>query len=404
MNYRDALAWLYGSQTFGIKLGLDNTRSLLAAAGNPHKKLHFLHVAGTNGKGSTCAMLDAMMRADGLRVGLYTSPHLVDFRERIQLNGQMISESTVADGVTLLREASEGWDHAPTFFELATVLAAWWFDREGADYVVWETGMGGRLDATNAVTPIVSVITPVGMDHQQWLGSTLAEIAAEKAGIIKPGVPVVSSVQAAAASDVLAARANEAGVPIRFVEHPWNDGPVALPGEHQRWNAALAWAALDAANLVRNLDARRKGLSSVQWEGRFQRLANDIVLDGAHNPEAADVLVRTWREVFGSTKARLVFSAMRDKDTQMLLQILRNIADEILLVPVSGNPRTCSPEELRSMAEVAGFPQIHASSLEDALACVTAESCPVLVTGSLFLVGEALAQLRGQSRPPASAQ
>ena len=400
MNYRDALAWLYGSQTFGIKLGLDNTRNLLAAADDPHRRLRFLHVAGTNGKGSTCAMLDSMLRADGLRAGLYTSPHLVDFRERIRLDGQMIPEDAVAEGLTLLRAASAGWDHAPTFFELSTVLAAWWFAREAADYVVWETGMGGRLDATNAVTPLVSVITPIGLDHRQWLGDTLAEIAAEKAGIIKPGVPVVSAPQAADASEVLAARANGAGGPMYFVKEPWNGGPVALLGDYQRWNAALACAALDAAQLVCDEDARRRGLAAVQWDGRFQRLGDDIVLDGAHNPEAADVLVRTWREVFGTNRARLVFGAMKDKDVPALLRILRGIADEIWLVPIANNSRSCQPEELQEMAKAAGFSKIRATTLDDALA----QSGSMLVTGSLFLVGEALALLRGEKAPLVSSQ
>ena len=400
MNYRDALAWLYGSQTFGIKLGLDNTRNLLAAADDPHRRLRFLHVAGTNGKGSTCAMLDSMLRADGLRAGLYTSPHLVDFRERIRLDGQMIPEDAVAEGLTLLRAASAGWDHAPTFFELSTVLAAWWFAREAVDYVVWETGMGGRLDATNAVTPLVSVITPIGLDHRQWLGDTLAEIAAEKAGIIKPGVPVVSAPQAADASEVLAARANEAGAPMCFVKEPWNDGPVALLGDYQRWNAALACAALDATQLVCDEDARRRGLAAVQWDGRFQRLGDDIVLDGAHNPEAADVLVRTWREVFGTNRARLVFGAMKDKDVPALLRILRGIADEIWLVPIANNSRSCQPEELQEMAKAAGFSKIRATTLDDALA----QSGSMLVTGSLFLVGEALALLRGEKAPLVSSQ
>ncbi|MGA1130574.1 MAG: bifunctional folylpolyglutamate synthase/dihydrofolate synthase, partial [Chthoniobacterales bacterium] len=195
MNFREALAWLYAAQTFGIKLGLENTRRLLSAIGDPQDRMSFIHVAGTNGKGSVCAMLDAVLREGGMRPGLYTSPHLVDFSERIRVGGAPIPDEAVAEGLSLLRASSADWDHQPTFFELATVLAAWWFDRSGVGVAIWETGMGGRLDATNVVTPLVSVIAPVGMDHQQWLGSTPAAIAAEKAGIIKPGIPVVSSPQ-----------------------------------------------------------------------------------------------------------------------------------------------------------------------------------------------------------------
>ncbi|MEI7866142.1 MAG: hypothetical protein WCI38_12305, partial [Chthoniobacterales bacterium] len=166
MSYRESLAWLYGTQTFGFKLGLENARRLMAAAGDPQERLKFLHVAGTNGKGSTCAMLDAVLRETGARVALYTSPHLVDFRERIRIDGQMIPADAAAEGLSLIRAAAEGWEHQPTFFEIATVLAAWWFDRAGADLVVWETGLGGRLDATNIVTPLVSVIAPIGRDHE----------------------------------------------------------------------------------------------------------------------------------------------------------------------------------------------------------------------------------------------
>jgi len=403
VNYRDALAWLYGTQNFGIKLGLDNTRLLLAVAGDPHERLKFLHIAGTNGKGSTCAMMDSILRAAGYRTGLYTSPHLVDFRERIRLDGAMIPEDAVAEGLTLLREAAESWDHAPTFFELATVLAAWWFAREGADYVVWETGMGGRLDATNAVTPLVSVITPIGMDHQNWLGDTLAQIAGEKAGIVKVGVPVVLAPQTEEARAVLAAKAEEVGAPVTFVGEPWSGEAPALAGLHQRWNAAVACAALRAAGTGADAAAVSRGLRTVVWPGRFQRVAEDLVIDGAHNPEAIETLVATWREVFGEVKASLVFAALRDKDAAHLLRGLRSIADEVWLVPVN-NVRGVAPEELRPLAESAGFASIHEGEIAPSLAAARASARPVLVTGSLFLAGELLAHLQGSPKPAASAQ
>ena len=403
MNYRDTLAWLFGTQTFGIKLGLENTQRLLAACGQPQEKLRFLHVAGTNGKGSTCAMVDSILRAAGHRTALYTSPHLVDFRERIRVDGQMIPESSVAEGLTLLRDASEGWEQAPTFFELATVLAAWWFAREEAEFVVWETGMGGRLDATNAVTPLVSVIMPVGLDHQAWLGETIALIAAEKAGIIKPGVPVVSAPQAGEVRAVLEAKAGEVGVQVGFVSAPWEAGPVGLAGAHQRWNAAVALAALRAAGVEVGEEAARSGLARVKWPGRFQRAGAALVVDGAHNPSATVVLVATWREVFGNLKARLVFGVLSDKDASALLHVLRAIADEVWLVPVAG-ARGASVDELRPTAEAAGFTAVHTSTIEEVLAEERTESDPVLVTGSLFLAGEVLALLEGAARPVASSQ
>lgn len=389
MNFRDALAWLYGAQTFGIKLGLDNTRRLLAAAGNPHGGLKFLHVAGTNGKGSTCAMLDAMCREAGMKSGLYTSPHLVDFRERIRVCGEMIPAEAVAEGLGILRDACTGWDHQPTFFEIATVLAAWWFARAGAEVVIWETGLGGRLDATNAVTPLVSVITPIAYDHQQWLGDSLADIAREKAGIIKPGVPVVSAPQADEAREVIRAAAEEAGSPLVFAEEPC-EGVVNLAGAHQRWNASTALSALDAADLVASAGARARGLASVQWPARFQRIGRNIVLDGAHNVSAAEALVRAWRETFGKTKAHLVFGALRDKHPGEVLRVLRGIADEAVLVPIS-NDRAAPVTELRAVAESCGFPAIREGRLGEILA--DAPSRPTLITGSLFLAGEALAIL-----------
>ena len=403
MNYRDTLAWLFGTQTFGIKLGLENTRRLLAACGQPQEKLRFLHVAGTNGKGSTCAMMDSILRAAGYRTALYTSPHLVDFRERLRVDGQMIPESSVAEGLTLLRDASEGWEQAPTFFELATVLAAWWFAREEAEFVVWETGMGGRLDATNAVTPLVSVIMPVGLDHQAWLGETIALIAAEKAGIIKPGVPVVSAPQAGEVRAVLEAKAVEVGAQVGFVSAPWEAGPVALAGAHQRWNAAVAIAALRAAGVEVGEEAVRSGLATVKWPGRFQRAGAALVVDGAHNPSATAVLVATWREIFGNVKARLVFGVLSDKDASALLHVLRAIADEVWLVPVAG-ARGASVDELRPAAEAAGFTAVHTSTIEEVLAGDRTDRAPVLVTGSLFLAGEVLALLEGVARPGASSQ
>jgi len=395
VNYREALAWLYGTQTFGIKLGLENTRRLMAAAGNPQERLKFIHVAGTNGKGSVCAMLDAVLRENGLRAGLFTSPHLVEFRERIQVAGVEIPAEAAGEGLSLLRAAAAGWDHQPTFFETTAALAAWWFDRERAEIVVWETGMGGRLDATNVVKPLVSVITPIGLDHQRWLGDSLSEIAAEKAGIIKSRVPVVCAPQKQEALSVIKAKAAEQGSAFLEVTAPYA-GLVGLLGIHQKWNAATALAALDGAGLVPDNSGRARGLASVRWPARFQRIGENLVVDGAHNATATEALVATWREIFGERKARLVFGAMRDKNPAELLSILRAIADEIVVASVNSD-RAASVQELRAVAEGCGFSEIHEGSLAKVLRPDAAE--PTLVTGSLFLAGEALALL-GDLPPP----
>ncbi len=316
-NYKEALAWLYSLQRFGIKLGLENTRRLLdefcsgvcvkrpalAAASASTSKV--IHVAGTNGKGSVCAMIDSICRAQGCRTGLFTSPHLVTFRERIRVNGEMISEGAVADGVTAIRDLVSGWDPHPTFFEVITALALKHFCDAKVDVIVLETGLGGRLDATNAIQSDVSVITPVDLDHEKWLGNTLAEIAGEKAGIIKPGVPVVSAPQRTEAEEVIRARAAECGAPLQFVTETYQRSPVALRGEYQKQNAAVAIAAIEAANIHVDEKAIVRGLATIEWPARFQKWDERTIIDGAHNPGAARVLAQTWREVFGDQKATL---------------------------------------------------------------------------------------------------
>jgi dihydrofolate synthase/folylpolyglutamate synthase len=266
--------------------------------------------------------------------------------------------------------------------------------------VVWETGMGGRLDATNVVTPLVSVIAPIGMDHQQWLGPTLRAIAGEKAGIIKPGVPVVSAAQDEEARNVLCRKAAEQDASLLFVENPY-EGFVGLIGPHQKWNAAVALAALDAAGLVSDPAVRTRVLAAVQWPGRFQRVHDRLVIDGAHNVAAAEVLVAAWRETFGPVKARLIFGTLRDKNPAEILQVLCPIADEVVLVPVN-SARSASPEELRNAAENSGFSAVRLGQLSAALE--ETSSTPTLVAGSLFLAGEALALLGGTAPPPSSNQ
>lgn len=390
MDYSESLAWLYSAQQFGIKLGLENTMRLLEALDHPERKCRFLHVAGTNGKGSTCAMMDAILRSAGYRSGLYTSPHLVDFRERIRVGGECIPEAAVAKLLGRMRDATSGWDHAPTYFELATALAIRHFADVGTDYVVLETGMGGRLDSTNVVTPMVSVITPIAMDHSQWLGDTIAQIAAEKAGILKAGVPAVSADQVPEAREVIASRANEVGAPLEFVGEPMNV-PVGLSGRYQKYNAALAVAALRVAKIPVSEDAITHGLACVQWPGRFQKLGR-FILDGGHNPHAAVRLVETWKEEFGSEKALVIFGALADKDYSAMLETLGNIAGELWIVPVR-SARAADPSALAAASPV---PVRVFESLSSALAESALQPRRGLITGSLFLVGEALEILQAE--------
>lgn len=407
MNFPDALAWLYSVQQFGIKPGLDNTRRLLRAIQVPGSGQKFLHVAGTNGKGSTCAFIESVLRAGGERTALFTSPHLIRFSERIQAGGKTIPEDEIAQGITCLRDVVSGWDPHPTFFELTLALALDWFDRCGAETVVLETGMGGRLDATNAIKPVVSVITPIAMDHQQWLGNTLTAIAGEKAGIIKPGVPAVSAPQAPEAEAVLREAADKAGTSLTFVTEPFTDFPLPLPGGHQQWNAALALAALKAAGLLPKPDAVRAGLAATTWPGRFQMLAGGrVILDGGHNPHGIAELVRTWQGRFGGRKARLVFGAVAEKDSRESLRLLREISGDATFLTVNSPRAVPAPELAAAWAECAPDIPCRLGTLAEVLDNLPPDAGDerLLICGSLYLCGETLAYFEGRGGFESSAQ
>jgi dihydrofolate synthase/folylpolyglutamate synthase len=410
LNYKQALGWIYGLQRFGIKLGLENIRRLLdecssgirrserpAFGGATTFAFKVIHVAGTNGKGSVCAMIDSICRAQGYRTGLFISPHLVTFRERIHVNGEMIPEDAVADGLTILRDLIADWDPHPTFFEVITALALKHFGDAKVDIAILETGLGGRLDATNAVQSNVSVITPIGLDHEKWLGHTLAEIAGEKGGIIKPGVPVVSAPQQPEAKEAIRARAAECGSPVQFVNESYTTSPVALRGEHQRQNAAVAIAAIHAANIHLDEKAIVHGLAAVEWPARFQKWDERTIVDGAHNPGAARILAQTWREVFGDQKATLVLAVLSDKDLRGICEVLAPIAASVIL-PKIRSERAAQPGELAEIFSVItpSLPCFIASTIGDALILARAKPNPILITGSMHFAGEILAYLRGQ--------
>jgi len=409
LNYKQALAWLYGLQRFGIKLGLENIRRLLdeccsgvyvkrptvaPASAFPFK---VIHVAGTNGKGSVCAMIDSICRVQGFRTGLFISPHLVTFRERIRVNGEMISEDAVADGLTMKRDLIADWDPHPTFFEVTTALAIKHFNDVKIDIAILETGLGGRLDATNAIQSNVSVITPIGLDHERWLGNTLAEIAREKAGIIKPDIPVVSAPQQPEAEEVIRGRAAECNSPVQFVSEAYQSSLVALRGVYQRRNAALAIAAIRATKIEPSEKAIVRGLAAIEWPARFQKWDERTIIDGAHNPGAAGILVQTWREVFGDHKATLVLAILADKDLRGICETLAPIADSVLL-PKIRSERAALPAELAKIFSVItpSLPCSIASKIGDALILALAKPNPILFTGSLHFAGEVLAHLRGQ--------
>ncbi|MGO8675340.1 MAG: bifunctional folylpolyglutamate synthase/dihydrofolate synthase [Limisphaerales bacterium] len=395
---------MYHLRWFGAKFGLANTFKLAELAGNPQRKLRFVHVAGTNGKGSTCAMLESVYRAAGLRVGLFTSPHLVAFGERIQVNRHPIGEAEVARLAAELRLWVEQFPQAdhPTFFEVVTIMALRHFAAQQCDVVVWETGLGGRLDATNIVTPLASVITNIQFDHQQWLGETLADIASEKAGIIKPGVPVITGTEAPEALDVIAAKAREQNAPLTIItpadaqRPPLDSVNLPLLGRHQRANAAVAVAVVRA--LARHLPVSESklsaGLSRVRWAGRLQLATlpsgQKLLLDGAHNVGGAEMLASALEEYFPSAKPALVLGILRDKDWAAMCRILAPLAGRILLCPVHSE-RTAEPRVLAEACRRAN-PQVAVSEFPSLAAALadTAREGFVTVAGSLYLIGEAM--------------
>jgi dihydrofolate synthase/folylpolyglutamate synthase len=388
-TYRNALEWLFSTQNRGVKLGLENVRRLLARFNDPQQHLRCAHVTGTNGKGSVCAMMASICREEGLRVGLFTSPHLVRFNERICINREPISDEAMVAGLNAIRSRIEPEYH-PTFFEITTVLAFNYFWQQQCDFVVLEAGLGGRLDATNVILPVVATLTAIDLDHQKFLGQTKAEIAREKAGIIKPHTPVVSAPQAPEVEDVIREAAEMRSAPLLFVDRPWQDSPVGLTGSHQRLNAALAVSSLQAGELEISPPAVVRGLAEVRWLGRFQKIGSNLVLDGAHNPAAIKRLVQTWQEQFGSAKAGVVFAALRDKAIAEMLQTLEPIAAELALAPIS-SLRSASPAEIAALLPAGLTHQSYPSPMS-AVRTLQLRHSLVLATGSLFLIGELLAE------------
>jgi dihydrofolate synthase/folylpolyglutamate synthase len=410
VKYSEAIQFLYSLQMFGANFGLENTRKLAALAGNPQEKLRFIHVAGTNGKGSTCAMLESIYRAAGLRVGLFTSPHLVSFRERIQVNRQLIPESELIRLVEEIQPLLKQFpaDNHLTLFEVVTVMALKFFAEQKCDLVIWETGLGGRLDATNIVTPLASVITNIAFDHQQWLGDTLEKIAFEKAGIIKNGIPVATATDEPTALAVIKKIAQEKNAPLILVGQAsslsWAGKMPAplLPGEHQKLNAALALATVEVLQKQIPVPEEkiREGLQNVNWPGRLQLIEKadrqKILLDGAHNVASAKVLREALEKIFPAKERTLLLGVLQDKDWRKICEILSPLAAEIFLVPVASE-RSANPKELAEICRTTNPAAeiLVCGSLKEALEkSGSRRRSPhqdfIVVTGSLYLVGEAL--------------
>lgn len=427
-SYETSLSYLYGLQKHGIKLGLESIQALLAQFNHPERQFPALHIGGTNGKGSTAAITASILRAANIRVGLYTSPHLIDFRERIQVQGKQIPESRVVDLVEQFKVVT-GLAHTPTFFEIATAMAFQYFAEEQVDIAVLEVGMGGRFDATNVCHPSGVLVTNVSFDHEAYLGDTLGSIAFEKSGIIKPGVPVVTGPLAEEANTVIRQCATDCGAPLRqyggdFTIDIHEDGvfdyrgcsrnfsglTCSLKGAHQRVNVACALALLESSVMIDHVISDKavvEGLTAVSWDGRLETLMTKplMVCDGAHNPAAAMDLSRELRELINSVPNRkliLIVALMRDKNIEAFLAQLLPLAGAVILTQIN-HSRSATVQELEAKLPITG-PTVHGEPMPSealALANQLANSHDLIcVTGSLFLVGAVKSVLVGSTYAP----
>jgi len=424
MSYEQAVEYLYSLQKYGIKFGLSKTSNLLKAFGNPHRGQRYVHIAGTNGKGSVAAMVESILRTSGLKVGLYSSPHLVRFTERFRINGKEIPSETAASLVGELRAVINP-AHPPTFFEVTTAMGLIYFAREEVDLAVIEVGMGGRLDATNVIRPDVSVITNISLDHQVFLGRTLKEIAREKAGIVKRGISLITAATQPPVLEVFRKTCEDKGAPfwrvgqdIRYratgdkinyygFKRKLKDLELGLAGSYQHRNAALALGVmelLERRGVHVSKDHIREGLKSAYWPGRLQVVSRDplLILDGAHNPGAIRYLSEAIRGGFRYKRLILVLGIMADKDVATILRGIVPMANHVVFTRPEYY-RAAAPETLMQQALPLGKPgEIQptlAKAIEKAKRMADRKDL-ILVTGSLFTVGEAMAILDPEKYKP----
>ena len=390
LSYSSALDWLYSTQMFGIKLGLEGITRLLQACGVLYPRARVIHVAGTNGKGSTCAFAESVARAAGYSTGLFTSPHLVRFNERIRVNGEQIPDADAARLICKVKDTVAAWVTPPTFFELVLAIAMLYFAERGVDIIILETGMGGRLDATNAVPKDVAVLTPIGLDHTQYLGETLYDIAAEKAAIFAWHRPALSAPQQPEAVRAMHEAALRMDTDYRIITEEC-ELPLGLHGAFQRRNAALALAALRALpHFLASEEEIARGLADTRWPGRFEEVAPAVIMDGAHNPPAIRVLVDTWQATYGEQKARCIYAGSADKALDEVLQLLSPIVEEWVLPPVQ-SPRILPPAKMAQKVRAhSAAPLTMPATMAEALASLPPHT---LICGSFFLLGEAMAEL-----------
>ena len=419
MTYGEALEYIHGVSWTFCKPGLDRTRELCAALGDPQNSLKFIHVAGTNGKGSFCAMLDSVLRAAGYKVGLYTSPYIRVFNERMRVNGENIPDATLAEITEYVRPIADKMTDKPTEFELITAIAFEYFKRERCDVVILEAGMGGRLDSTNIIsTPILSVITGNALDHTAFLGDTVEKIAAEKAGIIKTA-PVLYGGEDKSAREVIKAKADECGV--RFIEPEYSlicdlaadlrgtkfsyrqhkNVKINLLGLYQPKNAALVLEAVDALDGIGmpvSEAAVLSGLESAQWPARFEIVNHSplIIFDGAHNPQGISVAVESIAHYFGDRRVAVITGVLKDKDYEFIASRLATVAFCAFTV-TPDNPRALTAEEYAAVLRKNGVSATPTSSIREAvtLAVSAADKSgdAIVCLGSLYTYCEIIPEI-----------
>jgi dihydrofolate synthase/folylpolyglutamate synthase len=424
LSYEDAVAYLFGLQKYGIKFGLSKTSNLLKAFGNPHLGQKYIHIAGTNGKGSVAAMLESIWMNSGLKVALYSSPHLVRFTERFRINGKEIHPGEVADLVKDLKRVIDP-TQPPTFFEVTTAMALIYFAREKPDISIMEVGMGGRLDATNVIRPMASVITNISLDHQSFLGPRLTDIAGEKAGIIKPRVDLVTAATQPQVIKVFSDTCKRRKAPFwrvgREIRYRRNGAQLnyygmgriekaldlGLLGKHQLRNAALALAVvelMERRGFTVSSEHVREGLNKPRWPGRMQVVSKKplMILDGAHNPDAMRILVNSMRDAFQWKHLILVLGVMGDKDIPKIIKRIVPIADYVIYTRPEYY-RAAEPQVLMKEAAPLRKEGEIIPTIPEALRKAKGRSKPgdvILVTGSLFTVGEAMACLEPEAVQP----
>ena len=409
-NANEAIDWIHGARYKGLKNGLENTRALLQALGDPQRRMKCVHIAGTNGKGSTAAFTERILRENGFVTGLYTSPYLIRYNERVQVCGVPVPDDELVDIMNLIEEKVQSLlekEIYPTTFELGTALAFEYFARRGVEYAVIEVGLGGRFDSTNVITPEISMIAAIGIDHIKVLGDTVEQIAFEKAGIIKPGIPAVVQTQAENILDVFRNAADERESDLIIADEPsvvtenaygsrfmlgGDEYGINLCGRHQLLNASLAIRAMQKLGIP--TDVIKRGVSKAKWPCRLEWVSGALI-DGAHNPQGAMALREYLERFFAGSEITLVTGMMHDKQTHEVAAILAPVCTRVVATAVADEPRAALPGELKELYASLGAECSCVEGIADAIEYAMKYPGVKVFAGSLYIAGAVRQYLAG---------